>query len=90
MRQLYQALKSFNGIGLLVSHDRELLDSLCHQCLFIEPPDAVLRLNGRLNKAKDELNRIKIKKEYEMGIWVSYASLNKITILYYFILKIFS
>ena len=27
------ALLSFNGIGLLVSHDRELLDSLCFQCV---------------------------------------------------------
>jgi macrolide transport system ATP-binding/permease protein len=40
---LYTALSTFHGIGLLVSHDRRLLDDLCHQCLFIEPPDALLR-----------------------------------------------
>lgn len=34
---LYKALNAFKGIGLLVSHDRELLDALCHQCLFIAP-----------------------------------------------------
>ena len=43
---LTEALHSFTGIGLLVSHDRELLDSLCHQCLFMDPPEVVLRPGG--------------------------------------------
>ena len=40
---LYRALKRYRGIGLLVSHDRELLDNLCRECVFIEPPTAILR-----------------------------------------------
>lgn len=40
---LVEALVSFRGIGLLVSHDRELLDLLCRQCLFLDPPQAVMR-----------------------------------------------
>jgi ATPase subunit of ABC transporter with duplicated ATPase domains len=36
------ALNSFRGIGLLVSHDRDLLDSLCRRCLFLEPPIATV------------------------------------------------
>lgn len=40
---LAEALSAFHGIGLLVSHDRELLDLLCRQCLFIDPPRAVMR-----------------------------------------------
>jgi ATPase subunit of ABC transporter with duplicated ATPase domains len=40
------ALYSFNGIGLLVSHDRELLDSLCSQCVFTDPPGLILRRGG--------------------------------------------
>ncbi len=32
---LFKALKSFRGIGLLVSHDRKLLDDLCTGTLFI-------------------------------------------------------
>ena len=40
---LYDALSTFRGIGLLVSHDRKLLDDLCLQCLFVEPPEAILR-----------------------------------------------
>jgi ATPase subunit of ABC transporter with duplicated ATPase domains len=40
---LIPALRSFRGIGLLVSHDRDLLDVLCHHCLFVDPPDAVMR-----------------------------------------------
>ncbi|MCK4790358.1 MAG: ABC-F family ATP-binding cassette domain-containing protein [Desulfobacteraceae bacterium] len=40
------ALHLFDGIGLLVSHDRELLDSLCQQCLFIVPPEVITRPGG--------------------------------------------
>ncbi len=40
---LAAALKTFPGAGLLVSHDRELLDTLCGQCLFVDPPSAVMR-----------------------------------------------
>ncbi|MFG0250097.1 MAG: ATP-binding cassette domain-containing protein [Phycisphaeraceae bacterium JB051] len=43
---LLDALASFRGIGLLVSHDRHFLDTLCHQCLFLQPPDATLRPGG--------------------------------------------
>ena len=46
-RQLLgEALRSFQGIGLLVGHDRDLLDKLCRQTLFIEPPGAILRPGG--------------------------------------------
>jgi ATPase subunit of ABC transporter with duplicated ATPase domains len=40
------ALRAFRGIGLLVSHDRELLDALCGSTLFVEPPTAILRPGG--------------------------------------------
>lgn len=43
---LTDALASFKGVGLLVSHDRELLDSLCEQSLFVEPPSVVMRAGG--------------------------------------------
>ena len=43
------ALCDFDGVGLLVSHDRELLDSLCQQCLLIEPPMVILRPGGITN-----------------------------------------
>ena len=40
---LFAALSTYHGVGMMVSHDRRLLDDLCHQCLFVEPPDAILR-----------------------------------------------
>lgn len=43
---LCEALKAYSGIGLLVSHDRELLDDLCQQCLFMQPPEVILRPGG--------------------------------------------
>jgi macrolide transport system ATP-binding/permease protein len=33
--QLRSALSEFSGIGLLVSHDRTLLDGMCSQCLWL-------------------------------------------------------
>lgn len=43
---LADALGNFKGVGLLVSHDRELLDRLCDQSLFLDPPPATLRTGG--------------------------------------------
>ncbi len=52
------ALSDYNGIGLLVSHDRELLDRLCRNCFFLKPPDAVLRpgnySSGRQQAIREE------------------------------------
>jgi ATPase subunit of ABC transporter with duplicated ATPase domains len=56
---LFDALSTFRGVGLLVSHDRKLLDDLCHQCLFVEPPEAILRTgnysNGLQQAEKDAM-----------------------------------
>ena len=37
---LVSALERYRGIGLLVSHDRELLDRLCTECIWLEPAGA--------------------------------------------------
>jgi ATPase subunit of ABC transporter with duplicated ATPase domains len=44
--QVGRALAAFRGVGLLVSHDRDLLDDLCNQCLFLGPEGPVLRPGG--------------------------------------------
>ena len=44
--QLAAALSAFRGVGLLVSHDRALLDRLCRQCLMVDPPGATMRPGG--------------------------------------------
>ena len=43
---LLGAMLDFKGAGLVVSHDRAFLDALCSQCLFIFPPQAVMRPGG--------------------------------------------
>ncbi len=40
---LVSVLKNFQGAGILVSHDRALLDELCTRCLMLDPPRATLR-----------------------------------------------
>jgi len=51
--QVRRALETFRGIGLLVSHDRDLLDHLCGQCLFLENGEAVLRPGGYSEGARE-------------------------------------
>ena len=48
------ALSAFRGVGLLVSHDRELLDGLCTRSLFVLPPRVILRSAG-YSVAREEL-----------------------------------
>lgn len=45
-RILISTLETFQGIGLLVSHDRELIDRLCSRCIFIDPPHLTMRPGG--------------------------------------------
>jgi ATPase subunit of ABC transporter with duplicated ATPase domains len=45
-RLLLDALQSFTGVGLIVCHDRAILDDLCYQCLFLDPPQPTLRPGG--------------------------------------------
>ncbi|MDD5264922.1 MAG: ATP-binding cassette domain-containing protein [Candidatus Bipolaricaulis sp.] len=41
-----EALRTYRGIGLLVSHDRDLLDGLCAHSLVVSPPGVELRAGG--------------------------------------------
>jgi ATPase subunit of ABC transporter with duplicated ATPase domains len=50
------ALSRFRGVGILVSHDRQLLDDLCHQCLFLEPPEAIMR-PGNYSRGLEQAER---------------------------------
>jgi macrolide transport system ATP-binding/permease protein len=53
---LAKALRRFHGVGLLVSHDRDLLDTLCGHSLFVEPPLCDMRRGG-YTKAHHERER---------------------------------
>ncbi|MAT37979.1 MAG: ABC transporter ATP-binding protein [Ectothiorhodospiraceae bacterium] len=69
LRVLYSALEAFNGTGLLVSHDRFLLNTLCYQCAFFEPPRIVMR-SGTYAQGKEQQNieydsTLKMKHEAE-------------------------
>ena len=44
--EVFRALDDFDGIGILISHDRTLLDELCGQCLFVANGTAVMRPGG--------------------------------------------
>ncbi len=50
-QELAQALKGFHGIGILVSHDRELLDALASRCISFEPGGTVVVRPGGYTQA---------------------------------------
>ncbi len=43
---LEEALQRFDGVGVIVSHDRELLDSVCIASLWLQPPSLVAYPGG--------------------------------------------
>lgn len=45
-QEVFRALEGFGGIGILISHDRALLDELCGQCLFVANGAATMRPGG--------------------------------------------
>lgn len=59
---LSRALQKYRGVGLLVSHDRDLLDLLCGHCLFVDPPEITLRRGG-FTKAWKESQRESLAHE---------------------------
>jgi macrolide transport system ATP-binding/permease protein len=60
------ALFSYEGIGLLISHNRQLLDKLCKECLFIKKDSFVLRPGGITVGLEQEKIEIKNKiRNYE-------------------------
>jgi macrolide transport system ATP-binding/permease protein len=66
------ALHSFSGIGLLVSHDWELLDSLCYQCISMEPPGLIIRRGGytqTMIAIKDEQNYLQKQRSLKKQVY---------------------
>jgi ATPase subunit of ABC transporter with duplicated ATPase domains len=58
-RLLIDALASFRGIGLVVSHDRLILDTLTHQTILMSPPGIIHR-NCSYSVAIHELEKEKL------------------------------
>ncbi|MEH0021742.1 MAG: ATP-binding cassette domain-containing protein [Desulfobacter sp.] len=50
---IMDTLLLFRGTGLLVSHDRALLDRLCRRCIFIDPPDITV-ITGNYTQSRKQ------------------------------------
>jgi len=60
--KIYNSLKSFKGIGLIVSHDRDLMENLCNQFLFVDPP----AIDYRRGKLSEVIEQRKSENEYAL------------------------
>ncbi|WDP91972.1 MAG: ABC-F family ATP-binding cassette domain-containing protein [Desulfobacter sp.] len=67
MQVVLEALKQFKGIGLIVSHNRDMLNRLCDRCLFIETGEIVLR-KGKYDQMKQIRQKEKqsLQKSYHL------------------------
>lgn len=50
---LISSLRQYRGVGLIVSHDREFLDKLCNQCLWLDPPHGQV-FTGGFTQAREQ------------------------------------
>lgn len=65
------ALSRYSEIGLIVSHDRELLDELCTNTVYLEPPELYIKPGGyteayaqiELERKAEERKQSHVKKE---------------------------
>jgi macrolide transport system ATP-binding/permease protein len=64
---LIKTLSAYKGIGLLVSHDREMFDSLCSHMLFISPP----KIDFRKGNYSLVANEIEKENEFKTKQYVS-------------------
>ena len=63
---LLKILKKFKGVGLLVSHDRLLLNDLCQRTAFLEQHELKI-FKTPYKEAKEELMRSYEQQEFETG-----------------------
>lgn len=62
------ALASFKGVGLLISHDRALLDALCSQCLFMAAGRLTARPGGySQGRGQEDLERAAALRQREQA-----------------------
>ena len=64
------ALERYEGVGLVVSHDRELLDRLCARCLFVRSPSHVTVRPGGVSEglAQENGERERAVREREQAV----------------------
>jgi len=61
---MLQGLRQYKGIGLLVSHDRNLLDQLCSHTLFLKASGSEL-IHGGVTQASEEMDKIRLNRQRE-------------------------
>jgi len=60
------ALRTFHGTGILISHDRDLLDSLCGRTVFVSPGSIITRPGGfTAGIGQEKLDGMTRVREYE-------------------------
>lgn len=58
------ALQTFRGVGLVISHDRDLLDNLVDQCVFVDKKQAQMR-PGTYSQGHEQEQRERLTQERE-------------------------
>src|SRR5690606_6004059 len=66
---LLDGLREFAGVGVIVSHDRELLDALCDSIVFVDPGGRLEHRPGNYTAATDqrEADRTHQRSQWELA-----------------------
>lgn len=65
-KEITETLLIYKGTGLIISHNRMLLDKLCKYCLFMDTNETVLRKGGvSEGLAQQEIKELQKEREYE-------------------------
>lgn len=61
-----EALRGFDGVGLVISHDRRMLDALCSSCLFMRGADRITLRPGGVSAGLEEEKREQSAAEHRL------------------------
>ena len=62
VEKVSQTLRAFAGVGLIVTHDRQLLDELCQQCIWFSSKRAPVLMSGGYTLGKESMAREQLEK----------------------------
>jgi ATPase subunit of ABC transporter with duplicated ATPase domains len=81
-RTLLNLLSDFDGIGVLISHDRILLDELPYQTIFLDPPEYDIRRSGYSAAKKQRALEFQSARDQQAKLNKKIKSLKKQANLY--------
>ncbi|WP_028972595.1 ATP-binding cassette domain-containing protein [Spirochaeta cellobiosiphila] len=76
--EIYRALESYSGLGLLIAHDRYALDRICQQCLYFDGGQVSLRSGNYSESSEQMAMEADSHRQQRQNFREQYNHLNKV------------